>query len=166
MKGMMKFIGILLLLSATLCARAGDLIVIQINESQLPYEFSPSNYENSASNYDNSISNYENSSSNYENSPSNYANSSSNYENGLSGKKRLLVKNGASLKFVGYFVSGTNGITNFFTPSGTRIFYNPKKTPAVFGGLDGIFGGVIAEVKGDLSLVLTEHGMRRLLLAQ
>jgi hypothetical protein len=166
MNTIIKFIGILLLSSVTVCAGAVDLIVTQVKESHLPYEFSPSNYENSSSNYDNSVSNYDNSSSNYENSPSNYLNSASNYDNGPAGSKRLLIKNGGTLKFVGYFVISANGVTNFFTPSGARVFFNPKKTSAVFSGSDGLFAGVIADIRGDMSLVLTEHGMRRFMLAQ
>ena len=48
----------------------GDLLIVTIKESELPFDLSPSNYDNSPSNYDNSVSNYDNSPSNYDNSPS------------------------------------------------------------------------------------------------
>ena len=127
---------------------------------------SPSNYDNSSSNYDNSISNYDNSASNYDNSESNYSNSASNYDNGRSGKRRLIFKDGGSLKFTGYYVQASNGVTNFFSPSGKRMFYNPNKGRAVFGGKDGSFCGVLARVDGEFSLALTERGMRVLFLSQ
>ncbi|GEM20831.1 hypothetical protein [Nitrosococcus oceani] len=84
-----------------------DLMVSFIDESRLPYDFSPSNYDNSSSNYDNSVSNYDN-------SPSNYDNSFSNYDNGANGENRLLMKEGSKLYRVGYYVRADNGVTNFF----------------------------------------------------
>lgn len=143
-----------------------DLPVAPIDESSLPYGLSPSNYDNSPSNYDNSISNYDNSPSNYDNSESNYNNSASNYDNGRSGSKRLLLKDDGTLKFAGYYVSASNGVTNFFSPSGKRMFYNPKKGRAIFGGRDGTFCGVLARVDGEFSLALIERGMRVLFLSQ
>jgi hypothetical protein len=147
-------------------ASAADLQIIAVNEASLPYDFSPSNYDNSASNYDNSVSNYDNSPSNYDNSESNYDNSSSNYDNGKNGERRLLYKDGNSWKFAGYYVLASNGVTNFYSPKGKRMFYNPQKGRAVFGGKDGKFCGVIARVKGELALALTEHGMKILMLSQ
>jgi len=147
-------------------AFAADLPVATVNESSLPYDLSPSNYDNSPSNYDNSISNYDNSSSNYENSESNYENSSSNYANGRSGERRLLYKDGASRKFAGYYVRAGTGITNFFSPSGKRMFYNPEKGRAVFSGKDGSFCGVLARVGEEFSLALTEQGIKVLFLSQ
>jgi hypothetical protein len=143
-----------------------DLSVAPVDELNLPYGLSPSNYNNSPSNYANSISNYDNSPSNYDNSESNYNNSASNYNNGRSGGKRLIFKDGGSLKFAGYYISASNGVTNFFSISGKRMFYNPKKSSAVFGGQDGNFCGVLAHVDGEYSLALTQHGMRILFLSQ
>jgi hypothetical protein len=143
-----------------------DLPVAPVDESSLPYGLSSSNYDNSPSNYDNSIGNYDNSPSNYDNSESNYSNSASNYDNGRSGNKRLILKDGGTLKFAGYYVSASNGVTNFFSPSGKRMFYNPKKGRAVFGGRDGSFCGVLARVDGEYSLALTERGMTVLFLSQ
>ena len=157
---------VLLLASVAASGALADLPVVEINESSLPYDLSPSNYDNSSSNYDNSIRNYDNSSSNYDNSESNYDNSSSNYDNGRNGKRRLIFKDGGSLKFAGYYVQASNGVTNFFSPSGKRMFYNPKKGRAVFGGKDGTFCGVLARVDGEFSLALTERGMRVLFLSQ
>ena len=145
---------------------AADLPVAIINESSLSYEFSASNYDNSPTNYDNSISNYDNSISNYDNSESNYDNSSANYDNGRNGNRRLIYRDRTSLKFVGYFVRSSNGVTNFFSPSGKRMFYNPKKGRAVFNGKDGSFCGVLANVGEDFSLALTDQGVKTLLLSQ
>ena len=145
---------------------AADLPVAIINESSLPYDFSPSNYDNSPSNYDNSISNYDNASSNYDNSESNYDNSSSNYDNGRNGNRRLLYKDGSSWKFAGYYVRGGSGVTNFYSPTGKRMFYNPKKGRAVFNGKDGSFCGALAKVGETFSLALTEQGVKTLLLSQ
>jgi hypothetical protein len=46
------------------------------------------------------------------------------------------------------------------------MFYNPKKERGIFGGKDGGFCGVLAQIKGDLSLALTERGARILLLSE
>ena len=146
-------------------ALAVDLPIVFDDESALPYYLSPSNYDNSPSNYDNSISNYDNSPSNYDNSETNYDNSASNYDNGPNGSRRLLYREEGSPKFAGYYVVAKNGTTNFFSPRGKRLFYNPKKGRAVFGGKDGSFCGALARVKGELSLVLTEHGAKVLMLS-
>lgn len=145
---------------------AADLPVAIINESSLPYDLSPSNYNNSPSNYANSISNYDNSPSNYDNSESNYDNSSANYDNGQSGTRRLLYKDGGSLKFAGYYVRAGSGVTNFFSPNGKRMFYNPQKGRAVFNGKDGSFCGVLAKVGEDFSLALTDQGVKTLFLSR
>ena len=146
-------------------ARA-DLPVALIEESRLPYDLGPSNYDNSSSNYDNSISNYDNSPSNYENSESNYNNTSSNYENSRNGKRRLVYMERGTPKFAGYYIVASNGVTNFFSPSGKRMFYNPKKGQSVFGGTDGTFCGVLGRVDSTFSLALTDRGLRLLLLSQ
>ena len=165
----------LLVLAASLvCGSAlADLPIALIDESSLPYNLSPSNYDNSPSNYDNSPSNYDNSISNYDNSPSNYDNSesnydnsASNYDNGRNGDRRLIYKDGGSLKFAGYYVAAKNGTTNFYSPRGKRMFYNPKKGRGIFGGKDGSFCGVLARVNGELSLALTERGAKILLLSE
>jgi len=144
----------LLALAASLvCSSAlADLPVALIDESSLPYNLSPSNYDNSPSNYDNSESNYDN--------------SASNYDNGRSGERRLIYKDGGSPKFAGYYVAAKNGTTNFFSPRGKRVFYNPKKGRGIFGGKDGTFCGVLAQVNGELSLALTERGAKILLLSE
>jgi hypothetical protein len=157
---------LIVLLAFATSVRAADLPVVLIDKSTLPYEFSPSNYDNSSSNYDNSVSNYDNSPSNYDNSESNYDNSSSNYNNSRSGNRRLVFKDGGMLKFAGYYVRAKNGVTNFFSPSGKRMFYNPKKGRAVFGGQSGEFCGVLASVNGEFSLALTEEGLKTLALSQ
>ena len=162
----LPFVLVVVLLASGTAARAADLPVALVNEASLPYEFSPLNYDNSPSNYDNSVSNYDNSPSNYDNSESNYDNSSSNYDNGRNGKRRLVLKDGSTLKYVGYYVRAKNGVTNFFSPSGKRVFYNPKKGRALFGGQNGQFFGVLARVNGEFSIALTEEGFKVLTLAQ
>lgn len=153
-------------LSAPALAAAADLPIALIDERSLPYGLSPSNYDNSPSNYDNSISNYDNSPSNYDNSESNYDNSPSNYDNSRSGDRRLIYTEGNTPKFAGYYVRAKSGVTNFFSPSGKRMFYNPKKGRGIYGGKDGSFCGVLAWVDGKFSLALTESGLKLLILSQ
>jgi len=158
---------LLVVVASLICNSAlAALPVSFVHESSLPYDFSPSNYDNSPSNYDNSISNYDNSPSNYDNSESNYDNIASNYDNRRNGDRRLIYKDGYSLKFAGYYVAAKNGTTNFFSPRGKRIFYNPKNGRGIFGGKDGTFCGVLANVNGELSLALTERGEKILFLSQ
>lgn len=47
---------------------------------------------------------------------------------------------------------------NFFSPKGTRLFYSPPDTDAVFDGSDGKFSGALASIKKKDVLVLTELG--------
>ncbi len=161
----MKLWVILLTLFFVQLAHA-DLTVSYINESRLPYDFSPNNYDNSTRNYDNSVSNYDNSPNNYDNSESNYDNSSSNYDNGQNGENRILLKERSKLYRVGYYVQAVNGITNFFSTSGKRIFYNPKKGVGVYQGKKGFFCGVLTRVENEYQLVLTEAGQKVLLMTQ
>lgn len=163
---LLKHLVLLVALSTPLWAAAADLPIALVDESSLPYDFSPSNYDNSPSNYDNSISNYDNSSSNYDNSESNYDNSASNFDNSRSGERRLIYIDGSTPKYAGYYVRAKSGVTNFFSPSGKRIFYNPKKGPGLYGGKDGSFCGVLARVDGKFSLALTESGLKLLLVSQ
>jgi len=157
------FIFIFLLFASSIEA---DLLVSFVKKSSLPYDFSASNYDNSSSNYDNSISNYDNSPSNYDNSESNYDNSSSNYDNGSSGDKRLILKENGQSYRVGYYVRADNGIINFFSVKGKRLFYNTGKGVAVFHGKKGFFCGVLGTVNGTYQLALTEKGKQVLMLAQ
>lgn len=160
----MRLIILLILFIAT--PAYADLMVSFIKESSLPYEFSPNNYDNSPSNYDNSVSNYDNSPSNYDNSESNYDNSSSNYNNGPNGDNRLLLDERCKLYRVGYYVRADNGVINFFSTKGKRLFYNPGKGSGVFHGKKGFFCGVLARIDNEYQLVLTEKGQQVLLLAQ
>lgn len=161
-----KHLVLLSALSTPLWAVAADLPIALVDESSLPYEFSPRNYDNSPSNYDNSISNYENSPSNYENSESNYDNSALNFDNGRSGDRRLIYFDDSTPKYAGYYVRAKSGVTNFFSPRGKRMFYNPKKGRSIYGGENGSFCGVLARVDGKFSLALTESGLKVLLLSQ
>ena len=146
---------VLIMLSILVSNVYGDLLIVTIKESELPFDLSPSNYDNSPSNYDNSVSNYDN-------SPTNYENSSSNYENGKNGDRRLLVEEGSSHFFVGYYVMNDNGMTNYFSVAGKRLFYTPAKASGVFHGGKGFFCGVLAKprFKNELRLILTEQGQK------
>ncbi|EKA6050248.1 hypothetical protein OLZ68_002118 [Vibrio vulnificus] len=135
-----------------------DLEVILANESDLPYALSPSKYSNSSSNYSNSISKYSNSGSKYSNSSSKYDNSPSKYSNGKSGNQRLLLKKDGSYFYIGYYVWGDDGLINFFSSSGERLFYSPPETDAVFDGDKGEFAGTIATQKDSKILAVTEKG--------
>lgn len=141
-----------------------DLEVAFISESSLPYEYSPANYSNSNANYSNSIANYSNSSANYNNSTANYSNSSA--KNSSNGSNRLLVAKGSSYYDVGYYVKNSDGLTNFFSRKGERIFYNPVKGFGIFDSQNGTFNGVLALVGNEFKVVLTESGQKTLLMSQ
>lgn len=141
---------------------SADVEVSFIDETKLPYEHSPRNYNNSPRNYDNSIRNYDNSSSNYDNSPKNYDNSSANYDNSRNGNHRIIYDR----KFFGYYTISSSGVINFYSPSGKRMFYNPKKSNAIFDAEQGEFSGVLGNVGGTMNLVLTKYGVKVLYLNQ
>ncbi len=147
--------GLLLAFSSSALA---DLEVILASESDLPYALSPSKYSNSSSKYSNSISKYSNSGSKYSNSSSKYDNSPSKYSNSKSGNQRLLLKNDGNYFYIGYYVWGDEGLINFFTSSGDRVFYSPPETDAIFDGEKGEFAGSIATLKDTKVLVVTEKG--------
>jgi hypothetical protein len=150
---------LLLLLMLFAGSALADMPIVYISESSLPYDFSPANYDNSPANYDNSLANYENSEANYDNSSANYNNSSANYENSLNGNHRLYyLPDNIHMTWAGYFVVRDNGYVNFFSSPGSRVFYSPKDHAGVFSAADGSFCGVVAKIKGRLSLVLTSHG--------
>ena len=142
-----------------------DIVVTNIVESSLPYSLSPQNYELSPSNYANSVSNYENSPSNYNNSNSNYENSPSNYANSTNGKRSILIDERGKLVRNGYYVLNDDGVTNFYSPKGKRIFYSPKASVGVYHGEKGFFCGALAKFDGKLRLALTEKGQKILLLS-
>lgn len=147
--------GILLALSSSALA---DLEVILASESDLPYALSPSKYSNSSSKYSNSISKYSNSGSKYSNSSSKYDNSPSKHSNGKSGNQRLLLKKDVSYFYIGYYVWGDEGLINYFSSSGERVFYSPPETDAIFEGEKGDFAGSIATLKDTRVLAVTEKG--------
>lgn len=153
----MKYIiaGMLIALSSSVLA---DLEVILANESGLPYALSPSKYSNSSSKYSNSISKYSNSGSKYSNSSSKYDNSPSKYSNSKSGNQRLLLKKDESYFYIGYYVWGDEGLINFFSSSGDRVFYSPPETDAIFEAEKGEFAGSIATLKDAKVLAVTEKG--------
>ena len=153
----MKYIiaGMFIALSSSVLA---DLEVILAKESDLPYALSPSKYSNSSSKYSNSISKYSNSGSKYSSSSSKYENSPAKYSNSKSGNQRLLMKKDGSYFYIGYYVWGDEGLINFFSSSGDRVFYSPPETDAIFEAEKGEFAGSIATLKDAQVLAVTEKG--------
>lgn len=151
------FLFAVLLISAPVTVFA-DLKVITAKESDLPFELSPSKFSNSPSKFSNSVSKFSNSPSKFSNSPSKFDNSPSKFENGKSGNRRLLLEQEGSYFYIGYYVWGDDGLVNFFSPNGTRMFYSPSDTDALFGGENGEFCGTLATLKDEKVLVLTEKG--------
>lgn len=141
-----------------------DLMVSFVDESSLPYEYSGSKYSNSPSKYSNSVSKYDNSISKYSNSPSKYSNSPS--KNGTNSENRLLIEDGSTLYRVGYYVYSDSGVTNFFSPSGERMFYNPQEGIGIFQSSSGAFSGVLVPIKNEYQLFLTETGQKTLFMSQ
>lgn len=140
-------------------AWANDMQLVVVTQAQLPKDFQPSKYDNSPRNYDNSLKNYENSPDNFDNSDTNPDNSVTLPENGPRGNRRLVFKDGDDVIFLGYYIRTRSGVTNIYAPIGKRMFYNPKKSRAVFGADDGEFYGAMALKDGQVSLVLTEEGV-------
>ena len=151
------FVLIVLLIAAPVSAFA-DLKVIIARESDLPFELSPSKFSNSPSKFSNSISKFSNSPSKFSNLPSKFNNSPSKFDNGRSGNRRLLLEQGGSYFYIGYYVWGDEGLINFFSSKGKRLFYSPSETDALFGGEDGEFCGTLATLREQKVLVLTEKG--------
>jgi len=120
-----------------------DLMVSFVNESSLPYEYSKSKYSNSPSKYSNSPS-----------------------KNGTNSESRLLIKDGSTLYRVGYYVYSDSGVTNFFSTSGERMFYNPQEGIGVFQSSSGAFSGVLVPIKNEYQLFLTETGQKALFMSQ
>lgn len=154
------FLSLLIVISTTIFPSISyaDFFILLIKESDLPYSLSSNQYSNSSSNYSNSISNYSNSSSNYNNSSSNYDNSPNNYENGKNGKQRLLFQQDGQVYFVGYYVFTDDGLINFYSPDGDRLFYSPADIDVLFDGEKGDFCGAIVLNNNQPTLAITEKG--------
>lgn len=153
--GSLLAIGFLILVSISAYA---DLEIILARESELPFYLSPSKFINSSGKFGNSINKFSNSSSKFSNSPSKFDNSPSKNGNGKSGKRRLFIKVSENYYYVGYYVWNDEGLMNFFSPAGVRLFYSPADTGAIFDGSDGKFSGTLAKVNDDDVLVVTEKG--------
>ena len=66
-------------------------------------------------------------------------------------------------------VNNTNsdsGVTNFFSPSGERMFYNPQEGIGIFQSSSGAFSGVLVPIKNEYQLFLTETGQKTLFMSQ
>lgn len=135
-----------------------DLEVIFAKEAEMPFALSLTKLSNSPSKFNNSINKFSNSASNFSNSPSKFDNSPSKQDNGKSGKNRLLIKKLGSYDYIGYYVWNGEGVMNFFSPKGTRLFYSPADTDAVFDGSDGKYCGTLARIENEDVLVITESG--------
>lgn len=157
---MKYFLSILIVISTAIFPSISyaDFFILLIKKSDLPYSLSPDQYSNSESSYSNSISNYSNSASNYENSSSNYDNSPTNYKNGRNGKQRLLFQQDGQVYFVGYYVFTDDGLINFYSPDGDRLFYSPAGIDVLFDGENGNFCGAIVLNKNQPTLAITEKG--------
>lgn len=139
----MRYFALIMGCLALMPVAHADLIVSFIDDSRLPYEYSESNYANSPSNYSNSPS-----------------------KNGQSSKNQLLVKDGSTLYRAGYYTYSDSGVTNFFSTSGKRMFYNPQKGIGVFESSNGSFSGVLVPIKNQYHLLLTNTGKKILLMSQ
>ena len=135
-----------------------DLNVIVANESDFPFALSPSKFSNSPSKFSNSVSKFSNSPSKFSNSSSKFDNSPSKFDNGKSGNRHLLLEKEGSYFYIGYYVWGDDGLINFFSSDGKRLFYSPSETDALFGGEDGEFCGALAVLNDENVLVPTEEG--------
>jgi len=140
-------------------AAHADLIVESFDRYSLPTQYSPSYLYNSPSYLYNSPSYLYNSPSYLYNSPSYLYNSPSYLYNGNTGDKRLLLNTNSGLSRVGYYVITDDGLINFFSVKGKRMFYSPKDTPAIFQDSTGKFSGVIAPVGNDYKLLLNNYGV-------
>ncbi len=130
----------------------------ELQELELSFSLSTTNFANDPSNLRNDPSNLRNSLSNFSNSPSNFKNSPSEYPNGKSGNRRLLLEQGKSYLYVGYYAPGEEGLINIFSSKGKRLFYSPSRA-ALFGSEDGEFCGTLTTTfDGENVLVLTEKG--------
>lgn len=135
-----------------------DLKVVLAKESELPFELSPLKFSNAPSKFSNSVSKFSNSPSKFANSPSKFDNSPSKFDNSTSGSRRILLEQGGNYIYIGYYVWGDDGLINFFSSNGKRLFYSPSETDALFGGEDGEFCGILAILKEEKVLMLTEKG--------
>jgi hypothetical protein len=125
-----------------------DMQLFVINRNSLNFDLGPMNYNNSHMNYNNSHINYDNSHLNYDNS---YM----NLNNGINGNKRLISTDNF---YLGYYVFGKKGVTNFFSKNGKRIAYNPGggHTSSIFFS-EGGWCGTIAQQNRRLVLGVTKQ---------
>jgi hypothetical protein len=149
---------ILVFLIASPALVFADLKIIVADESDLPFALSPLRFSNSPSKFSNSVSKFSNSPSKFSNSPSKFDNNPSNIDNSQSGNRRLLLEKKGSFFYIGYYVWGDDGLINFFSSNGKRLFYSPSETDALFCSEDGEFCGTLAVLKDEKVLVLTEKG--------
>ena len=140
------------------CPVRADLVIVLANESDLPFSLSPSDFSNSPNKFSNSISKFSNSTSKFSNSSAKFENSPSKSENGKNGERRILRESDGSYYYLGYYVRNDEGLINYFSSDGERLFYTPPETGALFSSDNGEFCGTLAILKDELVIVLTEKG--------
>ena len=140
MKYFIALIGVL-----SFSAAHADLIIESLDRYSLPIQYSPGYVYNSPG---------------YVYNSSGYVYNSPGYVyNGVSGNKRLLLNTSSGLSRVGYYVITDDGLINFFSVKGKRMFYSPKDTPAIFQDSTGKFSGVIAPADNEYKLLLNNNGV-------
>ena len=140
MKYFIALIGVL-----SFSAAHADLIIESLDRYSLPIQYSPGYVYNSPD---------------YVYNSSGYVYNSPGYVyNGVSGNKRLLLNTSSGLSRVGYYVITDDGLINFFSVKGKRMFYSPKDTPAIFQDSTGKFSGVIAPADNEYKLLLNNNGV-------
>ena len=154
MKYFIALIGVL-----SFSAAHADLIIESLDRYSLPIQYSPGYVYNSPGYVYNSPGYVYNSSGYVYNSPGYVYNSPGYVYNGVSGNKRLLLNTSSGLSRVGYYVITDDGLINFFSVKGKRMFYSPKDTPAIFQDSTGKFSGVIAPADNEYKLLLNNNGV-------
>ena len=137
---------------------SADFKILPSTEGILPSALSSSKYANSPSKYSNSPSKYSNSASKLANSSSRYANSPYNSANRRTGHRRLFIGMNATAGYIGYYALTDDGLMNFFSSKGARLFYSPYDTDALFENQSGKFCGTLAIVRDEGVVILTENG--------
>jgi hypothetical protein len=160
----MKKIAITLLMLCNLLH--ADLLVGIVAEAALPHSLSPRNFDNSEKKFDNSVKKFDNSDKKFNNTSKNFENSPRKFENTARGTRSIVIEKDGQLVHVGYYATNEDGVTNFFSPEGERLFFSPPGTSALFHSTEGHFCGAIGKAEGKTRLLLTEEGKKGLLMGK
>ena len=131
-----------------------DINTVEMIESEIPRNICIESYELSPRNHDNSILNHNNSESNSDNRSAILDNAPMNFKNYM-GERKIY---GLDKFPCGYYVTNSNGVTNFFSRRGKRLFYNPKKGDGLYQGQTGEFCGIIFMKGSEKYIAVTELG--------